>query len=302
MLFDVLLIMLPLVLGYGIRVSSSSLLKRLQWLTSQMVYLILALMGIGLAFIDNLGEHMAQLVQTVALFAVCICGCNLAALWWQDRRRAPLQEEDGLSTQSKWQMAKESLRMALVVVLRFAVGLLLENGSLPVHTWSNWALMLLLFFIGIQMRNSGMTLRQILINGWALKIAATLVISSWIGGLLAGWLLGYPWYQGLALSSAFGWYSLSGILVGGELGPIMGSAAFLNDLVRELLAIVLIPLLMRRHASAAIGLGGATALDFTLPVIQKAGGIQVVPVAVVSGFILSLLGPVLMLTFLSFHG
>ena len=302
MLFDVLLIMLPLVLGYGIRVSSSSLLKRLQWLTSQMVYLILALMGIGLAFIDNLGEHMAQLVQTVALFAFCICGCNLAALWWQDRRRPPLQEEDGLSTQSKWQMAKESLRMALVVVLGFAVGLLLEKGSLPVHTWSNWALMLLLFFIGIQMRNSGMTLRQILINGWALKIAATLVISSWIGGLLAGWLLGYPWYQGLALSSAFGWYPLSGILVGGELGPIMGSAAFLNDLVRELLAIVLIPLLMRRHASAAIGLGGATALDFTLPVIQKAGGIQVVPVAVVSGFILSLLGPVLMLTFLSFHG
>ena len=60
-------------------------------------------------------------------------------------------------------------------------------------------------------------------------------------------------------------------------------------------------LLMRHHGSAAIGLGGATALDFTLPIIQKAGGIQVVPVAVVSGFLLSLLGPVLMLTFLSFH-
>lgn len=49
----------------------------------------------------------------------------------------------------------------------------------------------------------------------------------------------------------------------------------------------------------AIGYGGATALDFTLPVIQKSGGIQVVPVAIVSGFILSLLGPILILGFLA---
>ncbi len=301
MFFDILLIMLPLVLGYTIRLASQTILKRLQWLTSQMVYLILALMGIGLAFIDNLDQHILQLVQTVALFAGCICGCNLLALWWQDRGRPPLQEEDGLVAQSKWQMMAESLRMALVVVLGFGIGWLLEPNSIPVHTWSNWALMLLLFFIGIQMRNSGMTLRQILLNAWALKIAATLVISSWIGGLIAGVVMGYPWYQSLALSSAFGWYSLSGILVGGELGPILGSAAFLNDLTRELLAIVLIPLLMRRHPSAAIGLGGATALDFTLPIIQKSGGLMMVPIAVVSGFILSLLGPLLMLGFLALH-
>ena len=47
MFFDILLIMLPLVLGYTIRLASQTILKRLQWLTSQMVYLILALMGIG---------------------------------------------------------------------------------------------------------------------------------------------------------------------------------------------------------------------------------------------------------------
>ena len=46
----------------------------------------------------------------------------------------------------------------------------------------------------------------------------------------------------------------------------------------------------RRHRLMA-----ATALDFTLPVIQKSGGIQVVPVGIVSGFILSLLGPILIL-------
>ena len=67
MFLDILLILLPLFVGYGLRLSSAILLKRLQWLTSQMVYLILALMGIGLAFIDNLSQHVAQLLQTVML-------------------------------------------------------------------------------------------------------------------------------------------------------------------------------------------------------------------------------------------
>ncbi len=301
MLLDIVLILLPLLLGYAIPLHSRLWLARLQKLTSQMVYLILALMGIGLAFVENLGLHLVLILQSAALFAGAICSANLLMLWWLDRKHPPLHEEQALSAQSKWQMARESLRMALVVIAGFLLGLLLEKGSLPVHTWSNWALMVLLLFIGIQMRNSGMSLKQILLNSWALKIAGSILLSSWLGGLLAGSLLGHSWYESLALASAFGWYSLSGIVVGGELGPVLGSIAFLNDLARELLAIILIPLLMRRHPSSAIGLGGATALDFTLPVIQKAGGLAVVPIAVVSGFLLSLLGPPLMLFFLSFH-
>ncbi|MCV5901071.1 LysO family transporter, partial [Escherichia coli] len=41
------------------------------------------------------------------------------------------------------------------------------------------------------------------------------------------------------------------------------------------------------------------AMDFTLPVIQTTGGVRCVPVAIVSGFILSLLVPVMMLFFVS---
>ncbi|MGB1322041.1 MAG: LysO family transporter, partial [Vibrio gallaecicus] len=48
-----------------------------------------------------------------------------------------------------------------------------------------------------------------------------------------------------------------------------------------------------------IGYAGATAMDFTLPVIQTTGGVRCVPVAIVSGFILSILVPVLMLFFVS---
>ncbi len=102
---------------------------------------------------------------------------------------------------------------------------------------------------------------------------------------------------GLAMASGFGWYSLSGILLTDAFGPVIGSAAFFNDLARELVAIMLIPTLVRSSRSTALGLCGATSMDFTLPVLQRSGGLEMVPAAIVHGFLLSLLAPILMAFF-----
>ena len=180
------------------------------------------------------------------------------------------------------------------------LGLVVDLRALPIDKWSRWALMLLLLLIGIQMRNSGMRLRQILLNPWGMKIALTVILGSWLGGLLARptarhalcpwprdelqfWLVFALRHPGSRQAGPRCWAPPpSSTIWGASLSPSL-----------------IIPVLMRRHPSAAIGYGGATALDFTLPVIQKSGGIQVVPVAIVSGFILSLLGPILILGFLA---
>ncbi|MGY3942518.1 lysine exporter LysO family protein [Aeromonas tecta] len=299
MLLNVLLILLPLVIGYLIPLSSTRLIKLVNQSLGKMVYLILFLMGLGLAYVDNLGSNLAVIFKVAAIMLASVTACNLLALWWLDKRSPPTHEAIDANMPSKLRMLWESLQLCFVVLAGVGLGLLFNLRVLPIERLSEWALMLLLLLIGIQMRNSGMRLRQILLNPWGMKIAATVILSSWLGSLLAAQLLDMPPHHALALASSFGWYSLSGILVADKLGPVLGSAAFINDLGRELIAILIIPMLMRRHPSAAIGYGGATALDFTLPVIQKSGGIQVVPVAIVSGFILSLLGPILILGFLS---
>ncbi|QSA18480.1 LysO family transporter, partial [Vibrio furnissii] len=109
-------------------------------------------------------------------------------------------------------------------------------------------------------------------------------------------------YKGLAMASGFGWYSLAGILMGDAFGPVYGGASFMIELLRELISLVLIPMFISRKPCTSIGYAGATAMDFTLPVIQTTGGVRCVPVAIVSGFILSLLVPVLMLFFVSLAG
>ena len=299
MLFNALLILLPLFIGYLIPLRSRSLLSSINGALGKMVYLILGLMGMSLAGIDDLGSSMAQILTISGVMLASLTLCNLALLWWLDRQRAQPLIESAQAAPNKLHMMWESLQLGLVVLGGFAFGLLVDLSALPIEKLSEWALMLLLLLIGIQMRNSGMHLRQILLNRWGMTIAVSVLLSSWVGALLAALLLDLPPSHALAMASSFGWYSLSGILVADKLGPVMGSAAFLNDLGRELIAILIIPLLMRRHPSAAIGYGGATALDFTLPVIQRTGGVGVVPVAIVSGFILSLLGPILILGFLA---
>ncbi|WP_319782213.1 lysine exporter LysO family protein [Oceanisphaera sp. IT1-181] len=294
-----LLVLLPLMLGYCVPCRSTTILRLLNLAVARMVYLILFLMGISLAFVDNLVSHLGTIFSVSLVFLASISAANLAGLWCLDRRHNRLTGEPGAPLQSKWRLLLDSVWLCLVILAGVAIGQVLDASWFAVDTLSEWALMLLLLLIGVQLRNSGMPLRQILLNPWGLSIAAVVLVSSWVGGIAGALILDMPLQHGLAFSAGYGWYSLSGILISDQLGPVLGSAAFINDLARELFAIMLIPTLMRRFPSVAIGYGAATAMDFTLPVLQRSGGVAVVPVAIVSGFILSLAAPVFMLGFLS---
>lgn len=163
-------------------------------------------------------------------------------------------------------MVLDSLKLCVVVVAGFALAL------------THWS--------GFSLATQASELLLILLLWLVVALSA-----------LAAMLLGLPLTTGLALAAAYGWYSLSGILMTDAFGPVIGSAAFFNDLLRELLAIMLIPLLIRRRRHTALGLCGATSMDFTLPVLQRSGGMEIVPAAIVQGFLLSLLAPVLIALF-----
>ncbi|HHF2908221.1 lysine exporter LysO family protein [Vibrio alginolyticus] len=298
MFSGMLFIFAPLVVGYLIPISRSSLLEKINQSTSYLIYVILSLMGLSLAALDNLSSNLQSILLYASTFFLCLSACNLLALPIIDKI-TPLQTNQNQKKLPLSSMALESVKLIVVVGGGLVVGLLLPIDLSWVDTASEWILFLLLFFIGIQLRNSGLTLRQILLNKQGMAIAAVVIATCMLGGVLAAVLLDLPLYQALAMASGFGWYSLAGILMGDAFGPVFGGASFLIELMRELVALVAIPLFIRSYPCTAIGYAGATAMDFTLPVIQTTGGVRCVPVAIVSGFILSLLVPVMMLFFVS---
>ncbi|MDH5903864.1 lysine exporter LysO family protein [Vibrio splendidus] len=298
MFTGMIFIFAPLVVGYLFSISNDQTLEFINRSTSRLIYVILALMGLSLAALDNLGSNLQTILLYTVTFFVCLSVCNLMALPAIDKL-LPLKTDSSKKKLPLSSMAMESAKLILVVGSGLIAGLVLPISLDWVDTASEWILFVLLFFIGIQLRNSGLTLRQILLNKHGMVIAITIIITSMLGGVIAAYILDIPLFKALAMSSGFGWYSLAGILMGDAFGPVYGGASFMLELLRELVALVLIPVLIRSYPCTSIGYAGATAMDFTLPVIQSTGGVRCVPIAIVSGFILSLLVPILMLFFVS---
>ncbi|PTP90896.1 hypothetical protein CWO04_01490 [Vibrio splendidus] len=298
MFTGMIFIFAPLVVGYLFSISNDQTLEFINRSTSRLIYVILALMGLSLAALDNLGSNLQTILLYTVTFFVCLSVCNLMALPAIDKL-LPLKTDSSKKKLPLSSMVMESAKLILVVGSGLIAGLVLPISLDWVDTASEWILFVLLFFIGIQLRNSGLTLRQILLNKHGMVIAITIIITSMLGGVIAAYILDIPLFKALAMSSGFGWYSLAGILMGDAFGPVYGGASFMLELLRELVALVLIPVLIRSYPCTSIGYAGATAMDFTLPVIQTTGGVRCVPIAIVSGFILSLLVPILMLFFVS---
>lgn len=294
-----LIILLPLIFGYLVPLRSTKILQPINHMLSWMVYIILFLMGISLAFLDNLGSNLLLIFRYTAICAICIITVNMVALWLLEKRHAWRGAHEQEILPSRLHMLLDSLKLCGVVFGGFLLGLTQWPGLTYANKGSEYALILLLFLVGVQLRNSGMTLRQIVLNRRGMTIALVVAGSALIGGLIAAWVLNLPMRTGLAMASGYGWYSLSGILLTDAFGPVIGSAAFFNDLIRELVAIMLIPALVQRNRSCALGLCGATSMDFTLPVLQRSAGVDMVPAAIVHGFLLSLAAPILMALFSS---
>ncbi|WP_336365633.1 lysine exporter LysO family protein [Marinobacter sp. C2H3] len=300
MLTGALLILAPLFVGFAILLSNRRLMTVVHHLVNALVYFILALLGLGLGQMEGLTDQLAGMAGQVATLTAALLLTNLAGLYlchrWQPMT---LEAPQSASASAYHRLFLAGLNPLLAVL----VGLLAGYFVVPVLAWvdqlATGALMFLLFLIGLQLRNAGLSLRRLLINRHGLAIALTVCVSSMLAGVLLMPVIGLPWHDVLALASGFGWYSLSGIVIGDALGPAWGGVAFLNDVLREILALALIPVLIRRRPAMAIGYGGATAMDFTLPVIRNSGGLACVPVAIASGFLLSFLSPVLMAVFLS---
>ena len=91
----------------------------------------------------------------------------------------------------------------------------------------------------------------------------------------------------LAVGSGFGYYSLSSIFITEYKGAELGTIALLANIIREMVTLLLSPVLAKVFGSLApISSGGVTSMDTTLPIIMASSGEQYSAVSIFHGFIL----------------
>lgn len=240
-------------------------------------------------------KTMGAMALATAILTVLgsIIAVLLASLVIPSMRRDP---EKGKTTSRATVLAHlwAPLFLLAIVVAGFAAGIFLPTFQFDIGIMTGWALNALLFFIGMQFAMSGVNLKDVIATPAALAVPLATIIGTFGGSLVLTVLFPISAGKALALGGGFGWYSLSGVLISNLGDPLLGSTSFLANMFRESLALILIPFLGRsRVPSLAVSVGGATAMDVTLPLIEQSAGPWIVPLSFMSGAILSLIVPFL---------
>ena len=299
MLESLLIILVPMLIGYAFKIKNIKILQQFGKITMLLLYMILFIMGVSLGQLDNLAQQLPQIGVYALTFIVFIQGLTFLGLFIYDKLSPQPLAKTTEKMPSRWRIVLDSLKLCLVVIVGFFIGLWGKGWvNLPFGS-STYVLVVLIFCVGIQLRNNGISIRAVFFNRRGMITGVIFVLTSLLGGIIGAQALNVPIVQGLAVSSGLGWYSLSSVTLNNAWGPIWGSIAFFNDLSRELMSLFIVPLFMQHYRSTAIGYTGATAIDCTLPIIQKAGGVEVLPLAFSFGFITNIAPPILLVFFTS---
>lgn len=293
--------------------------KQNEWVQLACTLLLIFSMGLGLGQQPDFFSDLAALGLSSLLFFLLPTAGSVAAVWLLTRRRggpahgrpAPAaQPESGAprppagAPQPESGAPRPRVGDPMMFFALGAVGLGLVCGAVsplaaalaPVRDGAQWILYLLMFCVGISVggqRGVLVSLRRH--SAQILLVPLGVIVGSLAGGGLCGLLLRMPLREALSIGGGLGWYSLAGVSVSSAAGVAAGSIAFLSNLLREIGAFLLIPLVAQRvNACACIAVAGATSEDTTLPMILRYTDGETAVLSVLNGVICSAFVPVLL--------
>ncbi|MGN0211401.1 MAG: lysine exporter LysO family protein [Muribaculaceae bacterium] len=197
------------------------------------------------------------------------------------------------------------MRGSVVIVAFFAAGVavgVMELARLPEgFNLSFYALCALIFCVGMSIGSDLDTLRSFRKLSPRLLMLPFLTIAGTLAGsAVASLLVRRGIADCMAVGSGMAYYSLSSVLITESRGADLGVVALLANIMREILTLLLAPLMARYvNPLAPIAAGGATTMDTTLPIITRASGNGYMPVSIYHGFIADLSVPFLVALFTS---
>ncbi|MBR8702881.1 lysine exporter LysO family protein [Porphyromonas levii] len=164
---------------------------------------------------------------------------------------------------------------------------------------SNYLLYLLMFTVGMSVGNDAETLKGFRkLPKRIVTLPFLSIVGSLLGGVAAALILGGSFFSTMAIASGQAYYSLSSIIITERLGIALGAIALLANVIRELLTIVLAPMLAKYIGPLApIAAGGATTMDVTLAPILRASGAEYLVPSIYHGFVCDFSVPILVTLF-----
>lgn len=199
------------------------------------------------------------------------------------------------------------MKGSLIIIGFFILGTLCGVNHLIPYDFSEsnlsyYALCALMFCVGMSVGNDPQTLRNFRsLNPRLIFLPVCTILGTLAGCAVVSLLMSHRSPTDcMAVGAGFGYYSLSSIFITEYKGPELGTIALLSNITREIITLLLAPLLVRWFGNLApISAGGATTMDTTLPIITRYSGQSFVVVSIFHGFVVDFSVPFLVTLFCS---
>lgn len=197
------------------------------------------------------------------------------------------------------------MKGSLIIVGFFVVGIVLglNIDSLKECTeYSSYVLYALMFTVGVSIGCDKKTLNSLRNQDLRVVLLPVATIVGTLGAalLLTPLMTDMSLREVLTVASGFGYYSLSSIIITEYSGAEIGTIALIANIVREIMALLMAPLMVRWFSPLAlISASGATSLDTLLPIITRFSGKEFVVISIFHGLVMELTVPVLVTLFIS---
>jgi len=188
-----------------------------------------------------------------------------------------------------------SIIVAITMGIMFGIFVLPESFIDIADQGVNLGLCIMLFFVGIDIGRNKEVFHRIKKMGWkVVLIPISIAIGSIVGAGAISFAVNLNVWEAAAVGAGMGWYSLSAVILDQLHSTQLGAIGFLSNVLREVLAIIIMPLVARYTKDLyTIAPAGATAMDTTLPIIARCTTPEVAILAFISGVILSMMIPFL---------
>lgn len=282
--------------------------RELPWLSRlQFIALMILIVALGV----NLGandEVIASLPQIgLSAFVITVLALAGSVLCLSLLRRFVLKLDGRGCTAGSAETAEETQEKGKAdnsltkwIVAAVVAGMLAGRFLIPKSVVAycgdviSFGLYLILFLVGLDMGRQGTVLRDIKAAGFkVLLVPLAVVVGTFGAAALAGLFLPLGVKDSVAAAAGFGWYSLAPTLLA-PYSLSVSAVAFLSNVMREILAIIFIPVVARHVGFVeAVALPGAAAMDTVLPVVVGSTSERIAIYSFASGVILSLAVPIL---------
>jgi uncharacterized membrane protein YbjE (DUF340 family) len=197
------------------------------------------------------------------------------------------------------------MKGSIIIVSFFAIGCLfgyfeLLNIDFQTYPITKYVLFLLMFCVGLGLGADTNLVKQLKGLNWRFALLPIMTAVGTLAGALIAWIIcnHYLLSDYFAVGSGFAYYSLSSIFISEMRGAELGTIALIANVLREILAMLFIPIVSKKFGPlAAISMGGATTFDSTFPIISQSVEKKYLIVSIFHGSMLDVSVPFLVTLF-----